>query len=427
MLRTVCLGLALVGVACGNGVLTRPSPPDASMNDAPGSNDGSPMADAAPALDASRPDAPRSRGAVDVLFMIDNSSEMSSMQDKLVAQLPAFVSALAGLPGGMPDLHVAVVSSDMGAPGDVTSSIGCTASGDDGAFQTVPRGTCTSSGLVGGATFISNVAGAANYAGSLADVLSCIVPLGDTGCGFEHQLAAVVRALGADGAPPPPGNAGFLRPDAELAIFVLTNEDDCSAPADTTLYSLNGGQQSVANPLGPIRNYRCNQFGHLCQDPTGPQPDAWLPPPLAIPADAAGDPPKLALSACVSNDGPDGLLTPVATFIQQIEALKTDPARIVVGGTIAPPTPYTVAWMPPASPPAGTSGELWPFTMHSCGGPGSYGTSPGAQIVVDGSFGDPGVRVGQWVQALGGFTTSVCDPDYAAALQTFAAAIGQHL
>jgi hypothetical protein len=420
MLRTVCIGLVVAGVGCGNSLLSGPSAPDS------GPSDGAFTVDGATGLDGPPADAGR-RPSVDILFMIDNSSEMGAMQRKLAAQLPAFASALENLPDGLPDLHIAVVSSDLGAPGDETASIGCTAAGDQGVFQAAPRGTCPSSGLQPDATFISNVGGVANYSGALSDVLSCIVPLGFNGCGFEHQLAAITRALGADGAPPPAQNAGFLRPDAELAIFLLTNEDDCSAPADTTLYSLNGGPQSTANPLGPLANYRCNQFGHLCRDPSSPQPDAWLPPSLAVPAGAAGDPPKLSYVDCVSNDGPDGMLTPVATFIHQIKALKSDPSRVVVGGIIGPPTPYTVAWVPPASPPAGTSGELWPFTLHSCGAPGPYGDNPGAQSSTDGSFGDPSVRVSQWVQAFGGFSGSVCDPSYGGALGNFVSAIASHL
>jgi len=414
----------LLGGACGtNGrSLTGPTPrPDGAPADAP-------PADAATADAAQSDGAPLDAGrgrAVDIVFMVDNSSEMTEMQQKLVAQLPAFVHALENLPGGLPDVHIAVVSSDMGAPGDSTTSIQCTTAGDQGKFQFAPHGTCTASGLAPGATFISNVGGVANYTGALDQTLSCIALLGSNGCGFEHQLASVARALGADGAPPPLQNAGFLRPEAELAIFLLTNEDDCSAPADTALYSLNGAPQSLTNPLGPIQNYRCNQFGHLCQDPTGSQP-GLLPPPLDVPLDATGNPPELTLTGCVSNDGPGGMLTPLVTFVNQIKALKPDPSRIVVGAITGPPTPYAVAWIPAFSPPSGTTGQLWPFTMHSCGG-GGYGLNPAGQMSTDGSFGDPGVRVQQWVQAFGGVTGSVCDGSYGAALGSFAAEIAQHL
>src|SRR5579871_1971153 len=90
---------------------------------------------------------------IDILFMIDNSSSMTEMQTKILDQLPLFMNVLTGLKNP-PNLHVAVVSSDMGAPGDSTSSIGCTQFGDQGQFQRTPRGMCTSSTLTAGDTFL---------------------------------------------------------------------------------------------------------------------------------------------------------------------------------------------------------------------------------------------------------------------------------
>ena len=122
-----------------------------------------------------------------------------------------------------------------------------------------------------------------------------------TGCGFEHQLASVDRALGADGNGPPNSNANFLRPEAYLGIVLLTNEDDCSAPANTQIFSLNGGQQSITNPDGPIANYRCNggpRGAHLCKDPATGQ---MIVPPLMPPSDAMGNPPELNLTDCMDN------------------------------------------------------------------------------------------------------------------------------
>ena len=135
---------------------------------------------------------------IDILFMIDNSSSMTEMQSKLYDQLPLFMNKLTTLPNP-PSLHVAVVSSDMGAPGDATSSIMCTHAGDQGQFQSMPRGTCTSTMLTAGATFISDEAGQPNFSGPIANVFQCIALLGDKGCGFENQLASIDRALGGDG------------------------------------------------------------------------------------------------------------------------------------------------------------------------------------------------------------------------------------
>ena len=67
----------------------------------------------------------RSTTSSHLLFVIDNSSSTTEMQSKLYDQLPSFMK-LRGC-RRPPNLHVAVVSSDMGAPGDSMRSIGCTA------------------------------------------------------------------------------------------------------------------------------------------------------------------------------------------------------------------------------------------------------------------------------------------------------------
>jgi hypothetical protein len=361
---------------------------------------------------------------VDILMMIDNSSSMIEMQQKLYAQLPLFIQSLQSLPTP-PNLHLAVVSSDMGAPGDLTTSIGCSASGDEGQFQSMPRGTCTATTLAAGSTFISDDDNMPNFTDPLSSVLQCIALLGDTGCGFEHQLASIDRALGADGLGPAPStNATFLRPNAYLVVLLLTNEDDCSAPADTTLYSLNGGMQNLSNPLGPIANYRCNQFGHLCTDPVS---GAIIAPPLIPPADAQGTTatPTLDLTSCTSNDT-NGLLTPVAKFVSDIKALKSDPDKqIIVGAIAAPATPYTVIWVPASS---GTpAGQLWPQLEHSCGPATFNDVNPKAtQNTTDQSFGDPAVRIAQFVQAFpNGVQGSICDASFATTLGAVASKIGQ--
>ncbi len=375
-------------------------------------------------------------GNLDILFMIDNSSSMTELQMKMLDQDPGFMTVLQNLTNGLPNVHVAVVSSDMGAPGDSTSSIACTTVGDDGIFQSTPRGSCAATTLTGGATFISNVGGVANYTGTLEGTFGCIAQLGDKGCGFEHQLSAVARALGADGALPPSQNVGFLRANAVLAIVFLTNEDDCSAPTNTQLFSLSSGgsnQQNIANALGPIANYRCNQWGHLCNDPASATPTAFISPPLNPPADAQGiaTAPTLTLANCESNDTVTGLLTPVATLVAGIRALKSDPDNQIVVGAIAPPVvPYTVAWIPPGNLPNTQPGELWPQLEHSCGAVGGDDVNPLAtQNPTDGSFGDPGVRVAQFVHAFGtnGIVTSICDPDYGAAFQLIANRIDAQL
>lgn len=356
---------------------------------------------------------------LDVLFVIDDSPEMLAMQEKLQGQMATFFSLLESSPTGLPNLHVGVVSTDMGAPGDAAGTDGCTASGDGGQLLAAPQATCATT-LAPGSTFVSDVGDVANFTDQIGNVLQCMIGLGQAGCGFEQPLAALDRALGADGLGPPPAqNAGFLRADADLAIIILTNEDDCSAPAGTTLFSLNGAPESLQNPLGPLANYRCNQWGHLCKDPTAADPNQYAMPPLNPPADAqtVGNVPRLDLVDCKDNDQGTGLLTPVSKFVNDIKALKTDPDNhIYVSAISGSAVPYTVQWAPGFNQ-VGPATELWPEVMHVCGPAGASGVNPAStMLTTDGSFADPAVRVAEFANAFRNSSlTSICSPDYSPA------------
>jgi MYXO-CTERM domain-containing protein len=340
---------------------------------------------------------------LDVLFMIDNSASMRSSQANLLTNFPTFMNVIKDLPGGLPNIHVAVVSSDMGAGDGLVNQ--CSATGDNGVFQSAPRGTCTSTTLLPGATFISNVGGTTNYtAPDIATVLSCIAALGQDGCGFESPFASVLRALGADGKPVPSENQGFLRADALLAIIMVTNEDDCSTRAGVPLdFYDNTGDIKLASAFG-ANGFRCNEFGHLC--------DGVRPPRMA-PNGQVGD--TVTLQNCTSSEC-DGLLTPVAEVAARIRALKAAPAsEVLVAAITGPVTPYTIEWQAPSTTDTscGMASCPWPLISRSC-------------TATDGSFADPAVRVTQLAAAFGanGFVSSICDADFAPALQQIATRIG---
>src|ERR1041384_4753653 len=73
---------------------------------------------------------------LDILFMIDNSQSMLPLQAKLIAQFPVFMNVLKSLPTGigdqtgLPDIHVAVISSDTGPGKFDLPSYHCTFKGD---------------------------------------------------------------------------------------------------------------------------------------------------------------------------------------------------------------------------------------------------------------------------------------------------------
>jgi hypothetical protein len=340
--------------------------------------------------------APPVERALDILFMVDDSSSMVPMQQTLAAGFAAFTSVIDALPGGTPDLHIGVVSSDMGA-GDGSSIQGCQVggTGDGGRLQSAPRGACTDTTLAGGANYIAvgldPVSGerVTNYtASSLSDVFGCIALLGASGCGFEHQLSSVRHAL--DPALAPPENAGFLRPDAFLAVILLTNEDDCSAPAGSALF--NPVSSQLKSKYGPTENFQCNEFGHLCQ--VGEN--------LQAPSRFAA----ASYDGCVSND--HGMLDSVADFITTLRGLKSDPAKVFVATIAGPATPYTVTLRPAPVSDVGP----WPAIQHSCGD----------ASIAGGPFADPAVRLTQLTQALGahGSFESICNADLSAPLRDIA-------
>jgi hypothetical protein len=85
-----------------------------------------------------------------------------------------------------------------------------------------------------------------------------------------------------------------------------------------------------------------------------------------------------------------------------------------------------VAWLPgtgQAIPP----GELWPTIEHSCGAAGGDDVNPEAtQTPTDGSFGDPGVRIAQFVNAFqNSVLASICDADYRGSMTAIATKLGQ--
>jgi hypothetical protein len=186
---------------------------------------------------------------VDLLFVIDNSNSMGEEQNALTdLYMDGFLRALEAAHGSRPDLHIGVISSDLGAGTDQLP--GCAMS-DRGVLQNRGCAQVSDRYLVdlddgaGGRTV--------NYTGTLTSAVSCIARLGTLGCGFEQHLGSLRRALD----PATVENAGFLRDDAALAIVILADEDDCTA-IDTRLYD------AAQTQLGPQTSYRCFEHGVVC-------------------------------------------------------------------------------------------------------------------------------------------------------------------
>lgn len=134
-------------------------------------------------------------GALDVLFVVDNSCSMVDEQEELSAVADEFLTPLVGT-----DWHIGVVTTDM----DAASHRGRLRPGPDG------------SRWIDGSDDLLTATG----------WLSKTVEQGNLGSGIEKPLDASISALDLLAAT---DNAGFSRPEADLAVIFLTDEPDYSS------------------------------------------------------------------------------------------------------------------------------------------------------------------------------------------------------
>ena len=316
---------------------------------------------------------------LDILFVVDNSPSMIEEQQALATSFPLMIDRLATLDDGLPDLHIGVVTSDLGTSGSLTPPAP--------PVGTVGNGGCGDMGMAGNlvqvagmsARFLSDIAApggtrTTNFTGELRDAFGALALVGDLGCGFEQHLGAMRRALDSN-----PTNAGFLRDDANLAVVILADEDDCSV-ADSAFF---GSDPS----LGPLQSFRCFRYGVQCDgdDPLTPGAKTNCHPRPASP-----------------------YLDEVAPFADFLVNIKVDPRKVMVAGVVGDPMPVAVEL---ATPPGG--GTPIPTLSHSC----SYGGAIGAQVA------DPAVRLASFVDQFPGRSrlTSICSADLSDAVSDIGA------
>jgi hypothetical protein len=251
---------------------------------------------------------------VDIVFVVDNSGSMAQEQANLAMTFPAFAQELERVQGA--DYHIAVVSNDLSA-GASTGNGSCAERprGDEGVFcqgRTGPgaiRDFCTSCNVdVAQGRFLRYAGGMGqNFQGSLVQAFSCMAQLGTQGCGFEHQTAALRKALTNA------TNGPFLREQAYLAFVVITDEEDCSGPEDSTLY--------MSPIAGQTWNLRCSIEGNVC----GGQ---RIDPTMAV---------DRPLADCAM--APGGPLNSIQETVQAIVNLKNSPNQIISAGIFGWPLP----------------------------------------------------------------------------------------
>jgi len=252
--------------------------------------------------------------AVDVLFVIDDSPSMLEEQDKLAEQVPRLVELLltggeadptaVGLFPAIESLHVGVITPDLGystepprpeftAGVDFNPTPACDANGKAGFMQVEGR-VCDAQTPPTGTLYLNRPTSAdMSFDALFVQDVECITGQAD-GCGFEQQLESILAQNRN------PGNSGFSRDDALLAVILITDEDDCST-TDPRLFDV---EARPGNPYqGPFLDPPTNsavKFNLRCWEHS---------------KDDTVDETKV--------------LQPIRRYINEIAALKADPSQVV--------------------------------------------------------------------------------------------------
>ena len=199
--------------------------------------------------------------SADILFVVDNSGSMAGEQQQLGESFEAFTSVLDEKFGG--DYHIGVITTGMesencpkcrdipiefpkscindgGENGRLQDDLGYITQQDPPIFEFISDPSC-------------RVVTAENkecfYDPSQHDGQG-IALVGVTGCGYERGLEPLKYALGSlTGS----HNDGFLRPDATLAVVIISDEDDCGEVGDIWETSSDSGKVCyfAAKGVGP--------------------------------------------------------------------------------------------------------------------------------------------------------------------------------
>lgn len=184
-------------------------------------------------FDANLPDAAKEEDEcrkMDVVFVVDDSGSMGGAQTKLKANFPRMVDTLNAYKtkgGDDLDYRLAVTSTDT-SRSDFTR-------GGRGGFVTVPATSCDPGGTR---------AWLERTDANVANAFGCRAGLGTGGSATEKPLDGLVMSLTDRAADQ---NKTFLRDDALLAFFILTDEED---------YSTSNTPQQTIQKLDQLKKVR---------------------------------------------------------------------------------------------------------------------------------------------------------------------------
>lgn len=398
--------------AADTGELTTADDPTTGVAGTDGQTSGEPLAPA---------------DGVDILFIIDNSGSMAAHQQRLADAIPALVDPL--IMAGR-SLRIAVTTTDAGNPR-------CPSSGPEGgAFQTE---SCRARIAGGEWQFIDQDLSAAclgvcaketlefsptptaadpvaklrpwvewdgvtgNVTASLNQALSCMLPQGVAGCGFESPLESLRMALARAQTPGDP-QFGFMRADADLLVVIVSDEVDCSRdPAFDEIFIDNKVFWNSPDDPQPT-SALCWRAGVTCSGDPEAFDDC-----IATDHDISGD---------ITPDPAQAVLVPVDRYRDALAAIQADKlaagsaARVRITAIAGVPVGYPQTQLPFAE-----GDDL----VHV----ENFGIGPGC-VAEDGATAVPPMRMLELIEdnmpgGIGPF--SICEDSFQSTLAAISAAL----
>ena len=180
--------------------------------------------------------AVQTEGRTDILFVIDNSGSMAQHQQKLMSNMAGFIAVLTE---SVNDYHIGVISTDtIRQPAGPGCAPCCDL--DTNGDGHPDWSNCDAGRLIAAdgyhRWFSRPKAETQSELDSLNQALidgfnANVTSLGTEGSAFEAPFGSMRQALDASGDIAVRYlNWGFLRPDADLAIVFLSDEDACEYP-----------------------------------------------------------------------------------------------------------------------------------------------------------------------------------------------------
>jgi hypothetical protein len=269
----------------------------------------------------------------------------------------------------------------------------------------------------------------ANFTGDIDKVFACLAGnLGTFGCGEEHQLQAFEYALIAKNI----GNESqqkMLRPNANLGLVFLSDEDDCSAAENDGMFG------EISDLRGETASLRCVTRSGMCNDKN------FSTSPPGYPTDAAFEAPfascRARTDACPNaidgNKGTDtskptacSPLRSIKKMADGIKALKANAdQRLFVVGIFGWPlddsamtdVTFKIALIPNPNT-ADTQHpqvyDTWPICYDPDHQPSKLDGATGFDSVAAGWGATGGLRLSAFIDEFGGngLKFSICQPDF---------------